>query len=76
MRGIRWSVLISKVWWSYSNVVLSPDPTREEGSMENLAWKCLECWNAAISVDEGTNRTSAYQCSSSINDKKQIYDRT
>jgi len=28
------------------------------------AWKCLECRNATVSVDEGTNITSANQRSS------------
>jgi len=28
------------------------DPTCEEGSGKNLARKCLERWNAAVSVDE------------------------
>jgi len=31
---------------------------------KNLARKCLERWNAAVSVDEGTNITSANQRSS------------
>ena len=38
-------------------------PTRK-GLGKNLARKCLECWNAAVSVDEGTNITSANQRSS------------
>jgi len=45
-------------------LVWTPDPTREEGSRENLARKCLERWNASISVDEGKNITSANQRSS------------
>jgi len=31
---------------------------------KNLARKCLERWNAAVSVDEGMNITSANQRSS------------
>ena len=46
------------------HLVWTPDPTREEGSGKNLARKCLERWNAAVSVDEGTNITSANQRSS------------
>jgi len=47
-----------------------------KGLGKNLAQKCLERWNAAVSVDEGMNITSASQCSSSINDRKHIYGRT
>jgi len=43
---------------------------------KNLTWKCLECWNAAVGVDEGKNITSANQHLSSTNDGKQIYGRT
>ena len=50
-------------------------PTRK-GLGKNLARKCLECWNATVSVDEGTNITSANQRLSSINDRKRIYSRT
>jgi len=39
-----------------------------KGLGKNLAQKCLEHWNAAVSVDEGTNITSANQRLSSIND--------
>ena len=57
-------------------VVWTPDPTDEKGSGEKPCRKCLERWNAAVSVDEGTNITSAKQHSSSINDRKRIYGRT
>jgi len=36
-----------------------------------LAWKCLERWNAAVSVDEGTNITSANQRSSGHMEKQE-----
>jgi len=44
-------------------IAWTPDPTREEVSGKNLAQKCLEHWNAAVSVDEG-KITSANQHSS------------
>ena len=44
--------------------------TTQEGSGENLARKCLEYWNPAVSVDEGKNSTSANQRSSPTNDRK------
>ena len=39
--------------------------------MKNLAWKCLECWNAGVGVDEKKNATPANQCSSSTNDRSE-----
>ena len=39
----------------------------------NLAWKCLECCNVAVGVDEGKNTTPANQYSRFTND---IYSRT
>ena len=38
-------------------VVWTPDPSghARKGLVNNLAWKCLECWNAAVGVDEGKN---------------------
>ena len=33
--------------------------------VKNLAQKCIELWNVAVSVDEGTNDTSGNQHSSS-----------
>jgi len=42
--------------------VWTTDPSgctmRKEGSGENLGWKHLEHWKAAIGVDEGKNTTS------------------
>jgi len=32
---------------------LDPTPNPQEVSGENLAWKCLEHWNASVGVDEG-----------------------
>ena len=56
---------------SYS-LSLDPRPfwPHKIGSGENLAQKCLECWNVAVGVDEGKNATSANQRSSSTNDRK------
>ena len=37
---------------------------------KNLAQKCVECWNVAISVDEEKNITLTNQHLSSVNDRK------
>ena len=38
-------------------LVWTPDPSGHvrKGLGNNLAWKCLERWNAAVGVDEGKN---------------------
>jgi len=53
-------------------IVWTPDPSSSarKGLGKNLAWKCLECWNAAVGVDEGKITSSANQCSSSTNERK------
>ena len=35
-------------------VVWTPDPSGRvrKGLGNNFAWKCLECWNAAVSIEE------------------------
>ena len=39
------------------DLVWTPDPSgrARKGLGNNLAQKCLECWNAAVGVDEGKN---------------------
>jgi len=60
--------------YGIGTVVWTPDPTREEKHCSEVS--ACECRNAAVSVDEGTIITSANQCSSSTNEKKQTYGRT
>ena len=40
-----------------TRIVWTPDPSgrARKGLGNNLAWKCLERWNAAVGVDEGKN---------------------
>ena len=47
--------MVSIVYWEGGSS-LDPRPFwPHEGLGNNLAWKCLECWNAAVGVDEGKN---------------------
>ena len=48
---------------TYSVYSLDPRPfwPTRKGLGNNLSWKCLEHWNAAVGVDEGKNATPANQ---------------
>jgi len=63
---IQFSIFPSGVWVrGYLRSVFVSSRIRPG---KNLARKYLERWNAAVSVDEGTNITSANQRSSQTND--------
>ena len=50
--------------WGTRSVVKTPNFS-DQARKNNLAWKCLEHWNAPSSIGEGKNDVSANQLSSS-----------
>ena len=60
--GGKWKLKVCHVqhvlsFLSSFELVWTPDPSghARKGLENNFAQKCLECWNAAVGVDEGKN---------------------